>query len=105
MFDSSEPSKAMTDFILHPRLQADTAFVAEWNLSRVLLMNDARYAWLVLVPRTVAATEIFDLTAAQRALLTEEIARASQLLKTISGAAKRERASYSSAAGKAVDFT
>ena len=39
------------DFLLDPRLQADTVFVADWPLSRVLLMDDARFAWLVLVLR------------------------------------------------------
>ena len=49
-------------FALHPRLAADTHFVADWPLCRVLLMNDARYPWLVLVPRREGVTEITDLT-------------------------------------------
>ena len=51
----------MTAFALHPGLEADTAFVADWPLCRVLLMNDARYPWLVLVPRRAGAVEIMDL--------------------------------------------
>ncbi len=38
-------------FALHPRLTADTAFVADWPLTRVVLMDDARYVWIILVPR------------------------------------------------------
>jgi len=68
-------------FVLHPRLAADTVFVADWDLSRVLLMNDARYFWLVLVPRKDGATEITDLTPAERATLMEEAARAGAILK------------------------
>ncbi|HEY4941981.1 MAG TPA: HIT family protein [Rhizomicrobium sp.] len=78
----------MADFILHPRLQADTAFVADWALSRLLLMNDARYSWLILVPRRAGVVEWFDLDATDRAALTEEIARASQTLKRVGNAAK-----------------
>lgn len=78
----------MGDFSLHPRLEADAAFVADWALARVLLMNDARYPWLVLVPRRSGAVEIFDLDASDRMLLIEEIARASRGLKQASGAEK-----------------
>jgi len=78
----------VTGFTLHPRLEADTAFVADWGLSRVLLMNDARYPWLILVPRVADAVEIFDLFHTDRAILMEEIARASTILKSVSGAQK-----------------
>ncbi len=78
----------MSQFVLHPRLEADTAFVADWALSRVLAMNDARTPWLVLVPRHAGLTEIHDLPAADRAVLMEEIARASAALKSLTGAAK-----------------
>ena len=78
----------MTEFTLHPRLQSDTALVADWPLCRVLLMNDARYPWLILVPRRADAVELFDLDAADRTALIGEIARASQTLKHLTGAAK-----------------
>jgi diadenosine tetraphosphate (Ap4A) HIT family hydrolase len=75
-------------FVLHPRLAADTTFVADWPLSRLLLMNDARYPWLMLVPRRANVTEIFDLNRVDRAAMIEETARAAQLLKTVSKSAK-----------------
>jgi diadenosine tetraphosphate (Ap4A) HIT family hydrolase len=78
----------MGDFSLHPRLESDTIFVADWSLSRVLLMNDVRYPWLVLVPRRADATEVFDLNAQDRATLIEEVARAGEGLKRLSDAAK-----------------
>ena len=68
-------------FTLHPRLAADTSFIADWPLCRVLLMEDARYFWLVLVPRRDDVTEITDLFAQDRALLMEETARAGQIIK------------------------
>jgi diadenosine tetraphosphate (Ap4A) HIT family hydrolase len=67
-------------FALHPRLAADTSFIAEWPLCRVLLMEDARYFWLVLVPRLEGITEITDLTTEQRAQLMEEAARAGRIV-------------------------
>ena len=75
-------------FSLHPRLAADTVFVADWPLSRVVAMNDARYPWLILVPRRDGATEIFDLNAEDRRTMIEEIARASDGLKRLTAAAK-----------------
>lgn len=78
----------MAEFVLHPRLETDTAFVADWPLSRVLLTNDTRYLWLTLVPRRAGAVEIFDLSAADRAVLMEEIARASQAAKSLAKAEK-----------------
>jgi len=78
----------MTEFTLDERLAADTVFITNWPLSRVLLMNDARYSWLVLVPRRADVSELYELAAADRAHLIEEIARASAALKSASGAAK-----------------
>jgi len=75
-------------FSLHPRLVADTVFVADWALSRVVAMNDARYPWLILIPRRDGATEIFDLSAEDRRTMIEEIARASDGLKSLTAAAK-----------------
>ena len=68
---------------LHPRLEADTHPVARWPLCDVRLMDDARYAWLVLVPRIDDAVEIVDLPADAQQQLTAEIARASHALRTV----------------------
>ena len=78
----------MSGFVLHPHLEADTAFITDFALSRVLAMNDARYPWLILVPRREHLTELHDLAAADRATLIEEIARTSNALKTFSKATK-----------------
>jgi diadenosine tetraphosphate (Ap4A) HIT family hydrolase len=78
----------MAEFNLHPQLAADCTFVADWPLSRVLLMKDARYRWLVLVPRRANVVELFDLATVDRAVLIEEIARAAALLKELTAAVK-----------------
>jgi diadenosine tetraphosphate (Ap4A) HIT family hydrolase len=78
----------MVDFVLHERLAADTVFVADWPLSSMLLMNDARYPWLILVPRRVSVVELFELSPDDRGVLMGEVAKASELLKTATRAAK-----------------
>jgi diadenosine tetraphosphate (Ap4A) HIT family hydrolase len=78
----------MEIFHLHPQLEADTALVADWGLSRVLLMNDARFAWLILVPRRAGLCDLHDLKHAERMVLIEEIARASTKLKSFTNAKK-----------------
>ena len=75
-------------FELHPRLVADTLFVADWTLSRVLLMSDARFPWLILVPRRNDLSELHHLSQTERHVLMDEIARASSGLKSIVGSAK-----------------
>jgi len=61
-------------FALDPRLASDTSLVGDLPLSRALLMNDARYPWLILVPRRAGLIEITDLAPDQRAQLIEETA-------------------------------
>ena len=77
-----------SDFQLDARLKTDAFFVADWPLSRVLLMNDSRFPWLILVPRRGGAGELHDLSSLDRAMLIEETARASAALKAATGAAK-----------------
>ena len=75
-------------FALDPRLAADTDEIGDLALCRVLLMNDARYPWLILVPRRANLTEIIDLDRADRAVLIEEIARASEAVRALPGVEK-----------------
>ena len=78
----------MQTFALHPRLKADTLFVADWALSRVLLMDDGRFPWLVLVPRRAGVSELHELAHAERMVLIEELAHASRTLKSVTSATK-----------------
>ncbi len=67
-------------FALDPRLAADTLPAGHLPLCEVRLMNDARFPWLVLVPRRAGARELHDLCPADRALLMEEATAASAML-------------------------
>jgi diadenosine tetraphosphate (Ap4A) HIT family hydrolase len=78
----------MTDFALHPRLAADTVPVGDLPLCRLLLMGDARFPWLILVPRRPDLREFTDLPPGERAVLMEEIALASGALARDTGAEK-----------------
>jgi diadenosine tetraphosphate (Ap4A) HIT family hydrolase len=70
-------------FELDPRLQADTALIGELALSRVLLMNDARYPWLILVPRRAGLVELIDLAEDEAQMLMREIRLASLALVAV----------------------
>ncbi|HEY1638123.1 MAG TPA: HIT family protein [Rhizomicrobium sp.] len=78
----------MQVFELHPRLERDTLFITDWALSRVLLMNDARFPWLLVVPRRGDVTEVHELAHAERMVLIEEVARAARALKSVAAATK-----------------
>jgi diadenosine tetraphosphate (Ap4A) HIT family hydrolase len=72
-----------TAFDLDPRLAADTIPVVSLALCEVQLMNDARFPWLVLVPRRHGMVEICDLAAGEQALLWQEASRAAEALRTV----------------------
>jgi diadenosine tetraphosphate (Ap4A) HIT family hydrolase len=73
---------------LHPRLAADTVPVGDLAVSRLLVLADANYPWVLLVPRRAGATEILDLEEAERAQLMVEIAQTSRALKAITSCDK-----------------
>ncbi len=73
----------MDNFTLHPQLARETVLVEDLALSRVLLMNNANYPWLILVPRREGAVEIADLAEDDRLELMREIAHASTALKAL----------------------
>ena len=78
----------MTDFVLDPRLAADTAFIADGPLSQVRLMDDTRFPWLVLVPRVNGVSEWLELDGGQQRLLLTEINQAGQLIRAQPGVEK-----------------
>jgi diadenosine tetraphosphate (Ap4A) HIT family hydrolase len=75
-------------FSLDPQLARDTLPVGDLPLSRVLLMNDANFPWLIAVPRRTGAIEIFDLDDEARELLVNEITLLAEVLKQVSACDK-----------------
>ena len=74
-------ASAEAGWSLHPQLAADCFAVGDLPLSRVLLMNDANFPWLILVPRRRDISEILDLSQADRTQIFEEIAQTAETLK------------------------
>jgi diadenosine tetraphosphate (Ap4A) HIT family hydrolase len=68
-------------FAVDPALAAESLTLGRLALSRVLLVNDARFPWLILVPERAGAVELIDLVGADRAILMDEIATACHALK------------------------
>ncbi|MCB1878374.1 MAG: HIT domain-containing protein [Chromatiales bacterium] len=73
----------MSGFELHPRLTADTRLIGDLSLCRVLLMNDARYPWVILVPRRADMREIHHLASADRIALLEESCQLADCLERL----------------------
>ena len=69
--------------------ELDEAFVAtsqaigDLSLSHVRLQDDARYPWIVLIPRREAARELEDLSRQDLATLTDEILAAGQAVRAL----------------------
>ena len=73
--------------------KADSAFdggsvvVCDWPLCELRLQDDARFPWLILIPRRAGLHELEDLTATERAALMDEIVRAGELVRMLGEAA------------------
>ena len=69
---------------LHAQLKNDTIDIGDLPLSRVLVIKDANYPWLLLVPRREGAVEIIDLDEVEQAQLMTEVSRVARALKDVS---------------------
>ena len=68
------------NFVLSPRLAADSVFLADGPLSQIRLMDDSRFPWLMLVPRRGELGEWMELSDADLILLATEIRQAEDVL-------------------------
>lgn len=60
-------------FTLHSQLAKDCVPLGDFRLCRALLMNDAQYPWLILVPRREDVSELFQLSRIDQQSLLEEV--------------------------------
>lgn len=72
------------EFVLDLRLAGDSLPVIDLPLCSVRLMNDARFAWLLLVPRRAGMSEIHDLEEPDQDQLWREIRTATRALQAAS---------------------
>ncbi len=73
---------------LNSNLERDTINIGDLPLSRVLVINDANWPWLLLVPRRIGVSEMIDLDEVEQAQLWTEIARTGRALKEVTACAK-----------------
>ncbi len=79
---------AASAWTLNPQLHKDTIDIGDLALSRVLVIKDANYPWLLLVPRRADASEIIDLDEVEQAQLMTEINRVARALKEVTNCDK-----------------
>jgi diadenosine tetraphosphate (Ap4A) HIT family hydrolase len=70
-------------FSLDPRLEADTISIGELPLCAVLLLNDSRFPWFVLVPRRPDLIEVTDLSDADAVTLMGELRVAARVMSEL----------------------
>ena len=70
-------------FKVAPAFEAGSVAAAEWPLCHVRLQDDARFPWLILIPRVEGAVELEDLSVERRAMLIEEAVRAGALVRRL----------------------
>lgn len=70
----------MSEFELHPRLAADTITLGDFPVCRALLMNEAQFPWVILVPKRAGITELYQLSTDDRHQAQEESLLVSQLM-------------------------
>ena len=75
------PPPSPPPWSLHPQLARDTVDLGELPLARVLVVNDANWPWLLLVPRRAGIREIIDLDEVEQAQLMTEITRTARASK------------------------
>jgi len=70
-------------FVLDKRLAADIVVICQLELSVVGLMCDARYPWLVVVPKKAGLVEVTDLDVAGRKLLWGEVEKCCMVVQAV----------------------
>lgn len=73
-------------FELHPAFPPTSELLGDLPLSQARLQVDARYPWVVLIPRVEAARELEDLSPAELAQLMQEILAAGRAVREIGAA-------------------
>jgi diadenosine tetraphosphate (Ap4A) HIT family hydrolase len=73
----------VAEFTPDPAFITTSAAVGDLPLCHVRLQLDARYPWIVLIPRKIGLREIEDLAAADRIALIEETVQAGSAVRAV----------------------
>jgi diadenosine tetraphosphate (Ap4A) HIT family hydrolase len=76
-------------FEIDPAFLAASEAVGDLALCHVRLQSDARFPWLILIPRVAAVRELEDLARGERDVLMEEILRAGPAVRAAAAALGR----------------
>ena len=76
-------------FELHPAFAATSHALGDLPLSHLRLQADARFAWLVAIPRIAGAVELEDLSPSDRTRLVEEVVQAGAAVRAVGQALGR----------------
>ena len=76
-------------FTADPAFDLGSVVACDWPLCQVRLQDDARFPWLILIPRRADLREIEDLAPPERALLMEEMVRAGAMVRALGRVARR----------------
>jgi diadenosine tetraphosphate (Ap4A) HIT family hydrolase len=71
----------MTAFAADPAFDAGSLAVTDWPLCQVRLQDDARFPWLILIPRVPGRVEIEDLSPEDLTRFLDEGLRAGALVR------------------------
>lgn len=64
---------AMSAFLLDPRLESTSIFISDHGATQLRLVNDARFPWVLVIPRVPDARELIDLDADVRQHVMERV--------------------------------
>jgi len=73
--------KGWMEFVLDPRLEQDTQWVADLALCQLRILPDPQCPWLVLVPRRTEVCELHDLNPQDQLTLMQEVTSFTALLQ------------------------
>lgn len=76
----------MAEFVLDPAFAATSAALGDLQLCQARLQLDARYPWVVLIPRLAGRRELEDLSPADRVRLMEETVLAGGVVRAVARA-------------------
>lgn len=70
-----------SEFRLDPAFDGGSAGAADWPLCHVRLQDDARFPWLILIPRRAGLTELDQLAPADLTQLMQEVLHAGEVVR------------------------
>ena len=71
------------EFLADPAFESGSVAVADWPLCQVRLQDDARFPWLILIPRQVGLTELDELEPSDLNMLMSEVLRAGDAVREL----------------------